>query len=121
MGAAPTWRDEAACKGMDTAIWYPEGGQRNDEAKAICDGCPVEAACLEAAVARREDFGVWGGRSEKERRPRPRRGPPNRHDSTRPGPQAMELSKAMELSSAGGVADCATGNWTPVVLARRAS
>jgi hypothetical protein len=116
MGAAPTWRSQAACLGMDTAIWFPEDGQRNDQAKAICDGCPVEAECLAGAVERHEGAGIFGGLTETERRPlirarfgampqrarrpRPRKGPPNRHDSTGPGPQAMELPQAMEVPPA---------------------
>ena len=31
-------------------------------AKAICEKCPVVEPCLEGAVARREPWGVWGGR-----------------------------------------------------------
>jgi WhiB family redox-sensing transcriptional regulator len=30
-------------------------------AKAICAECPVRRACLDAALARREPYGVWGG------------------------------------------------------------
>ena len=31
-------------------------------AKAFCGGCPVKEACFEAALVRREPYGVWGGR-----------------------------------------------------------
>jgi len=31
------------------------------DAKAICARCPVRDACLRAAEARREPYGVWGG------------------------------------------------------------
>ena len=30
-------------------------------AKAFCGACPVRDACLDAALARREPWGVWGG------------------------------------------------------------
>ena len=30
-------------------------------AKAICGMCPVQEACLAAAIRRREPWGVWGG------------------------------------------------------------
>lgn len=73
--AEQPWRAQAACRGLDPAKWYPETGERNAEAKAICNGvpgvsgsCPVRAACLEFAIAGREDFGIWGGLSERERR-----------------------------------------------------
>jgi WhiB family redox-sensing transcriptional regulator len=31
-------------------------------AKAFCAECPVKEACFEAALIRREPYGVWGGR-----------------------------------------------------------
>ena len=64
----PSWRERAACKGMDPAIWYPTMGGSNKRAKEVCDACPVKSECGEAALARREDFGIWGGMSERERR-----------------------------------------------------
>ena len=30
-------------------------------AKAICALCPVQEACLQGAIERREPWGVWGG------------------------------------------------------------
>jgi WhiB family redox-sensing transcriptional regulator len=30
-------------------------------AKALCAECPVQAACLDGAIERREPWGVWGG------------------------------------------------------------
>jgi WhiB family redox-sensing transcriptional regulator len=38
------------------------------EAQRICADCPVSEACLEYALVNRIDHGVWGGRSERERR-----------------------------------------------------
>ena len=37
-------------------------------AKAVCDSCPVEAACLQFAMKTNQESGVWGGKSEEERR-----------------------------------------------------
>ncbi len=62
------WALEAACRGQDPDLWYPPAGVEAAEAKAICGTCPVRADCLEDALARRERYGVWGGRSEDERR-----------------------------------------------------
>ena len=28
----------------------------------LCAGCPVQLACLAGAKARRESYGIWGGR-----------------------------------------------------------
>ena len=37
-------------------------------AKRLCANCPVRADCLEAALARHETYGIWGGLNELERR-----------------------------------------------------
>ncbi|WP_030024961.1 WhiB family transcriptional regulator, partial [Streptomyces monomycini] len=38
------------------------------DAKAVCRRCPVLAVCQEWALAVGEEYGVWGGLSETERR-----------------------------------------------------
>lgn len=63
-----TWRSKAACNGLDPQIFYPETDEDAEVAKAVCGGCPVQGACLEYALARREKEGVWGGCTERERR-----------------------------------------------------
>ena len=62
------WRASAACRGSDPEVFFIERGQDDRPAKAICAGCPVREACLEYALAGGETFGVWGGRSERERK-----------------------------------------------------
>ncbi|MDQ6783277.1 MAG: WhiB family transcriptional regulator [Actinomycetota bacterium] len=37
-------------------------------AKAVCDGCPVRSSCLTFALTSNQEFGVWGGCDEDERR-----------------------------------------------------
>lgn len=69
--APRSWRDQAACKGIDTELFYPVsqgtvGQAQVEEAKAFCRRCVVREACLAAALERREP-GVWGGTSEDER------------------------------------------------------
>ena len=71
--AEQTWRDRAACLGMDSDIFFPERteGRRTDkEAKAICATCPVTEACLDYAVSvwPPMKFGVWGGKTERQLR-----------------------------------------------------
>ncbi|MER7815600.1 WhiB family transcriptional regulator [Streptomyces sp. NPDC096153] len=66
------WRDAAACTG-DPDLFFPEGAGRGnhrqvEEAKAVCRACPVQPACADAAFANGEQYGVWGGLSEGERR-----------------------------------------------------
>ena len=63
-----TWRSKAACNGLDPQIFYPETDEEAAIAKTVCAGCPVQGACLEYALGRREKEGVWGGCTERERR-----------------------------------------------------
>ena len=60
-----SWLDQAACRGMDTDLFYPtQNGLR--EYREICSGCPVRSQCLEFGL--REPLGIWGGASARERR-----------------------------------------------------
>ena len=66
-----TWRDDAACRGMDTSVFFPERGDIEGvrTAKEICARCTVTAECLEWAYSVFEiDNGIWGGLSGYERR-----------------------------------------------------
>ena len=63
-----SWRQRAACRGLDPEIFYPASDEEAEEAKAICVSCPVHQLCLEHALAHRERDGVWGGLTERERR-----------------------------------------------------
>jgi WhiB family redox-sensing transcriptional regulator len=63
-----TWRNRAACRGIDPDIFFPITDEDAEPAKAICNACPVREACLEFALAAREREGVWGGATERERR-----------------------------------------------------
>jgi WhiB family redox-sensing transcriptional regulator len=63
-----SWRQHAACQGLDPEIFYPVSDEDADVAKAVCAGCAVRQTCLEYALGSRERDGVWGGATEKERR-----------------------------------------------------
>jgi len=63
-----SWQNRAACRGVDTNIFFPASEEEAEPAKAICGVCPVHEACLEHALADREKEGVWGGATERERR-----------------------------------------------------
>ena len=63
-----SWQDHANCVGLDSNLFFPERGESCDEAKAICAACTVRAECLEYALANNEQFGIWGGTSNRERR-----------------------------------------------------
>lgn len=61
------WMLEAHCKVTDTDM-FPSDGVGVTNAQRVCGGCAVRAECLEFALTKREEHGVWGGASEKERR-----------------------------------------------------
>lgn len=63
-----SWRQRAACRGVDPDVFYPTSDEEAEEAKSICRVCPVREPCLEYALANRERDGVWGGATERERR-----------------------------------------------------
>lgn len=63
-----TWRQHAACRGLDPDIFYPATDEEAAVAKAVCEVCSIRQACLEHALGSRERDGVWGGATEKERR-----------------------------------------------------
>jgi WhiB family redox-sensing transcriptional regulator len=58
--------EEAACRGLDPELFYAEGGAAVTKVKGICAGCDIRMKCLEWAIAR-EEFGVWGGTTARER------------------------------------------------------
>lgn len=51
----------ALCAKEDPNMMFASGRQGKGRAKALCGRCPVQEACLEAAMDRRERWGIWGG------------------------------------------------------------
>jgi WhiB family redox-sensing transcriptional regulator len=64
------WRADAACRGMDTAVFFPGRGQNGAvaAAKAICNGCPVATECHAEAMLDPMNSGIWGATSHRQRR-----------------------------------------------------
>lgn len=62
------WSDLGACRGMDSDVFFPGRGDSTQLGKRVCAECEVRAACLEAALANGEVYGIWGGTSEADRR-----------------------------------------------------
>lgn len=62
------WRDKAECRGTHPDVFFPNEGAGTGEAIRICQGCEVKTDCLEYALVNKEEHGVWGGASERERR-----------------------------------------------------
>jgi WhiB family redox-sensing transcriptional regulator len=70
---APDWREEAACHDADPELFFPEGTSgpallQVDQAKRVCQSCPVRQPCLSFALRLGLPPGIWGGASETERR-----------------------------------------------------
>lgn len=81
------WRHNAVCRGEDPDMFFPIGDTgpallQVREAKAVCARCPVIERCLQWALESGQDFGVWGGLSEAERRSMKRRAARNRVRTT---------------------------------------
>jgi WhiB family transcriptional regulator, redox-sensing transcriptional regulator len=62
------WRADAACREMDLDVFFAVDEVRQREAIAVCETCPVRSECLEHAIVTREQYGVWGGVREQDRK-----------------------------------------------------
>lgn len=62
------WADRALCAEVDPELFFPEKGQPVISAKRVCMACEVRAECLEYAIDRGEQHGIWGGLSAEQRR-----------------------------------------------------
>jgi len=66
------WIEQGLCRqqGNHPDWWWPES---NDDRTAmlalnICQRCPVRKQCLDHALAKPEEFGIWGGLLPEARR-----------------------------------------------------
>lgn len=65
---APWYHPDMACLSRDPELFFSGFDEHVAEAKRVCAGCPLIEACRERARVTREQFGVWGGETEQERR-----------------------------------------------------
>lgn len=65
---AEPWMVDAICAQTDPDSFFPEKGGSTAEAKRVCFSCSVSEICLEWALVKGERFGIYGGKSERERR-----------------------------------------------------
>lgn len=77
---AATWWEYALCRAWDADLFcVPDGVSpsrrraQETKAKRICHTCPVRERCLDEAMSRGEQYGVWGGLDAEERRELERR------------------------------------------------
>lgn len=65
------WQQQGACFGKGNTLWFPPRGTptaKIAEAKRICQTCPIKQKCLDYALWHGDRAGIWGGKTEKERR-----------------------------------------------------
>ncbi|MDR1447700.1 MAG: WhiB family transcriptional regulator [Candidatus Ancillula sp.] len=67
------WRENAGCISYDPELFFPSGGAEGTAkqemfALSICRDCTVVLHCLKYALTARKEVGIWGGKTEKERR-----------------------------------------------------
>jgi len=63
------WEDDAACKGMDTMLFFPEqGGKIHPDVKAACERCTVTKFCLSEAMRIADTTGIWANTTHRQRK-----------------------------------------------------
>jgi len=67
------WKNDAACRGMDTNLFFPDEDNPTDYrkfaiARKVCAACPVSSQCLDYAITLNIEIGMFGGMSRKQRR-----------------------------------------------------
>ena len=72
------WRKQGACLSADPDLFFPVSSRgvsatQIDRAKSVCASCPVRARCLDFALSTQQQFGIWGGTTEDERKRMSRR------------------------------------------------
>jgi WhiB family redox-sensing transcriptional regulator len=71
------WFLRGACRSSDLPpdSWFPRNPIEADAtaAKRVCRRCPVIEQCAREAFEGRNEFGIWGGQDERERRQELRR------------------------------------------------
>lgn len=83
------WKRLAACADHDPAEFFPVGKgpeaiNAAAAAKAVCARCPVRDLCAEFALCTNQEYGIWGGLDEDERRAIRRA---RRHNPASPSPR----------------------------------
>lgn len=64
----PAWVLDALCAQVDTDGFFPEKGGSTRAAKGVCAACTVTEKCLAWALEHQVRHGIWGGKSDRERR-----------------------------------------------------
>lgn len=62
----PDYEGRLACKDERTSLFFTK--VLINEAIELCNSCPAQEDCAEYAIVANEEFGIWGGLSERARR-----------------------------------------------------
>lgn len=67
------WQKRGRCRDMNPELFFPVGTKgpaiaQIAEAKAVCAKCPVRTECLEWAIESGQEYGIFGGMTEDERK-----------------------------------------------------
>jgi len=67
------WMNDARCTEIGGEPFFPEYGEKTEEAKNVCSRCPVQTECLTYALTIENTgvwsvIGIWGGTTPEERR-----------------------------------------------------
>ena len=68
LGSEFSWYEEAVCQTVGVDLFFTEKGGVAAPAKKVCDGCPVTSVCLQHALDSGVRHGIWGAKTERERR-----------------------------------------------------
>jgi WhiB family redox-sensing transcriptional regulator len=68
--------NQGNCVAFDDDFMFPDRAklslkkyqEANEDAKAVCEDCPIKISCLGGALRRGEEFGIWGGTTPEDRK-----------------------------------------------------
>ena len=68
--SSDAWKLRGICRDYEPDVFFPSERNRaaSQQARSICNRCPVQTECAQWAFTHDEAFGVWGGITEQERR-----------------------------------------------------
>ncbi|MGF3055631.1 WhiB family transcriptional regulator [Microbacterium sp. YY-01] len=61
------WMRDALCAETDPEAFFAEKGESVTPARTICASCTVQPECLTYALETRQQYGIWGGLTARER------------------------------------------------------
>ncbi|MGW0025357.1 WhiB family transcriptional regulator [Rhodococcus sp. NPDC003383] len=69
------WQRHGRCRDADPSLFFGpeheaghERALRETEAKSVCQHCPLLLRCRKHALTHSEQYGIWGGLTESERK-----------------------------------------------------